>query len=160
MIRSRRVFYVMVPIALASVALAGCTSSADVQTKPQVSVEEPSPQPGNPAMYVDGGGAESNLPIFQETLLQFAAADEPVQGEPIVNVLTAVGFDKSTMQVSFDHSKTGLDADSIFVSARFDENCLVGQIASADRGVSIEQMPAVGPNQDICLIGNTRPIDW
>ena len=64
------------------------------------------------------------------------------------------------MQVSFDRTKTDLVADSIFVSVRIGAECLLGQVTTGTREVSAVTEPAIGPNRDICLIGNTRAIDW
>ncbi len=81
-----------------------------------------------------------------------------MQGAPIVDAVAASGFDPSLMQVSFDTSKTNLPADNIFVSVRVDASCLVGQVVAEDRSVFAEVMPAVGPAQDICLIGKTASV--
>ena len=77
-----------------------------------------------------------------------------------VKALAAAGFDRTTMQVSFDLSKTGLVADSILVSVRYGPECLIGQIVTADRSVVTTREPALTESRTVCLIGNTRAIDW
>ena len=113
-----------------------------------------------PAQLVPGGGAEANLPFFSEVLRQFAAGPGAVEGQPIVDALIAAGFDRAAMQVSFDRSKTELVADSILVSVLFEGECLIGQVVTADRSFVTTVAPALTESQNLCLIGNTRPIDW
>lgn len=109
---------------------------------------------------VPGGSAEQNLPFFSEVLRQFAVGTEPVEGQPIVDAVAASGFDRAAMQVSFDRSKTNLVADSILVSVLIGADCLIGQVQTADRSFVATVQPALTENQNVCLIGNTRPIDW
>ena len=106
------------------------------------------------------GSAEENLPYFTETIRQFAAGEEPIQGRPIVDALTQAGFDRDSMQVTFDESKTGLIADHIYASVLVQQDCLIAQVVSEDRSFTVDAAPAVGPEEDICIIGETRPIDW
>ncbi|MBK0421494.1 hypothetical protein JD292_05335 [Leucobacter sp. CSA2] len=118
------------------------------------------PAPEKPAALVPGGSAADNLPFFTATLQEFSKGKQPVQAQPVSTALIDAGFDKSLMQVSFDKTKTNLDADNIFVSVRYGQDCLIGQVVTADRSVTTKNMPALGPNQDTCLIGNTNPITW
>lgn len=122
-------------------------------------VEVPTASTPPPELIIDGS-AEQNLPFFDDVLSRFAASDAAVEGRPIVDSLTAEGFARDDMQVSFDRSKTNLVADSIYVSVLVNDACLLGQIVVADRSVHTIVEPAVGPENNICLIGETRPIDW
>ncbi|WP_449281482.1 DUF6993 domain-containing protein [Leucobacter sp.] len=110
--------------------------------------------------FVPDGTAEQNLPYFTEVLREFSESAHPVQGVPVVDAVADAGFDRAAMQVSFDESMTGLEADNIFVSVRIGADCLIGQIVTADRTFVAQNEPAVGPDGDVCLIGTTRPIDW
>lgn len=132
------------------------------QPAPVAPTETPDPpQPAaDPVGFDPLGTATDNLPVFEQTLRAFAAGGEPVEGVPVVNAVAAVGFDRAAMQVSFDRTRTDLVADNIFISVRMGEACLIGQITTADRGVSAVVEPALGPERNICLIGQTRPIDW
>lgn len=112
-----------------------------------------------PQLVADGT-AEQNLPYFTEVLRAFAESGEPVAGMPVVDAVAAAGFDRAAMQVSFDQTRTGLEADNIFVSVRIEADCLIGQVVTEDRSFVAKNEPAVGPNGDLCLIGATRPIDW
>ena len=154
--RSRLLAPIALLLAASTLALAGCAPSPPERT----SREENFREPETPPEFHPDGTAEDNLPYFNETLRQFGLSKSTVAGEPVVNTLAAAGFDKSKMQVSFDESKTNLVADNIFVSVRFGEDCLIGQVIVADRSFAAEVAPAVGPEKDICLIGTTRAIDW
>lgn len=146
---------------LASVLLLGLSSCALLEGPTPQTPDRPAPElPATPAVFVPGGTAEENLPFFTQTLLEYAAGDAPIEGQPIVDAVAAGGFDKADMQVSFDHSKTNLVADSIYVAVRAGEQCLIGQIATAERDVAAEAVAATGPGRDVCLIGSTRQIDW
>ncbi|CAG7596509.1 DUF6993 domain-containing protein [Leucobacter soli] len=128
-------------------------------------VAEPAPgtvseEPQEEAVFYPDGTAEDNLPYFSQRLRAYAADDGPVEGRSIVDAIVDAGFARKRMQVSFDRTATDLVADSIFVSVRIGEECLIGQMLTANREVAVEVAPAVGPKQRTCLIGETRPIDW
>ena len=142
----------------ATVGLSGCVAAPEPIERP--SKEENFQKPEKPPELFPEGTAEDNLPYCHETLRQFGAGAEPVQGVPVVNALAAAGFDKTKMQVSFDESKTDLVADNIFASVLLGQDCLIGQVIVADRSFVTEVAPAVGPDKNLCLIGATRPIDW
>lgn len=154
---SRRVAAVGV-LALTAGLLAGC-ALLEGPTPETPKRDTPAPPEVAPELVPDGS-AEDNLPYFTEVLRSFSAGDQPVQGVPVVDAVAGAGFDRAAMQVSFDESKTGLPADNIFVSVRIGADCLIGQVVAADRSFAAEAKPAVGPAQDVCLIGATRPIDW
>lgn len=146
------------PVLVGVFFLAGC-SGTGVHTAPPTS-EESAPAPEAAPELIPGGTAADNLPFFTATLRSFGATTEPVQAEPIVNALVNAGFEKTSMQVSFNESKTGLPADNIFVSVRYADSCLIGQVVASDRSVATEEAGAVGPEKNLCLIGDTRQIDW
>lgn len=110
--------------------------------------------------FVPDGSAEENLPYFRKVLEDYATGDGAIRGEPVVDAVVEAGFDAAKMQVSFDRTETNLVADNIFVSVLVGEDCLVGQLTTGDRSAFAAVEPAVGPDQDVCLIGETRPIDW
>lgn len=136
--------------------LAGC-SLLEGPT-PDIPKREAPAKPETAPELVPDGTADDNLPFFREVLTTYAAGDGAVQGQPIVEALAAAGFDKTLMQVSFDRTKTDLVADNIFVSVRIGKECLIGQVVTADRSVVAENEPAIGPDQTVCLIGETAPI--
>ncbi|MFT4231286.1 MAG: hypothetical protein QM606_00700 [Leucobacter sp.] len=152
----------LLAIAVALPLLSGCTVAQSLLEGPTpVTPERETPAPAESAPeLVPGGSAADNLPYFTEVLRRYSEGEAPVQGRPVVDAVAEAGFDKAAMQVSFDESKTGLVADSIFVSVLIGSDCLIGQIVTGDRSFVAENEPAVGPDGDICLIGRTRPIDW
>lgn len=147
---------------LGGCAPAGVTADQVTPTPSDAASQETEPDlvPEEPAQLIPDGGAEANLPFFSEVLRQFSAGTEVVEGRPVVDALVAAGFDRAAMQVSFDESKTGLVADSILVSVLLGGECLIGQVITADRSTFTTIAPALTEGQNLCLIGNTRPIDW
>lgn len=130
------------------------TPPTDTQQQPTTSTPPPPPE------YVPDGTAADNLPYFEHLLTEYAESEgAALEGRPIVDVVIAGGFARDDMQVSFDHSKTNLPADSIYVSVRISDSCLLGQVVN-DFSVHAIVQPAVGPEDNLCLIGETRPIDW
>lgn len=117
-------------------------------------------EPVTGAEFFPDGSAEDNLPFFTETLQDYVAGDSAIEGRPVVEAVVDAGFDRSAMEVSFDRTQTNLVADNIFVAVRIDESCLIGQLTTSKREAFAAVEPAVGPDQDLCLIGKTRPIDW
>lgn len=147
-----------VTVALAATMLAGCALLEG--PTPEAPKREVPVAPAVAPELVSGGTAEENLPYFTEVLRSYADGQGAVKGEPIARAVIDAGFDKSFMQMSFDRSKTGLEADNIFVAVLLGEDCLIGQIVTADRSFVAEALPAVGPEKNVCLIGETAPIHW
>lgn len=145
--------------AAAILPLAGCSLIEQFVPAPPPAPVIPDPPAEMPVFHPEGS-AEENLPFFTETLRAYARGDEPIEGRPIVDAMIEAGFEKQRMQLSFDRTKTGLVADNIFVSVRIGEECLIGQFLTGNREVTAELAPAVGPDREVCLIGETRAIDW
>lgn len=146
----------LIALAASTALLAGCSlfEGPTPETPPRETVAAPEVAPE----MIPGGTAEENLPYFTHVLRSYGEGTGPVRGQPIVDAVVAAGFDPALMQVSFDQTKTNLVADNIFVSVRVDASCLIGQVVSEDRSSFAVVEPAVGPNGDVCLIGNTAPI--
>lgn len=158
MSRSRIQLPTVAMFAALSLIFTGCATTPAPIDRP--AKEENFQEPEAPPEYFPEGTAAENLPYFQEVLRQYAIGEAPVQGAPIVDHLTAAGFVKTNMEVSFDESKTNLVADSIFVSVLFGQECLIGQMVVSDRTFVTEVVPGLGPEKIVCLLGTTRPIDW
>lgn len=146
----------LLALAASTALLAGCSllEGPTPETPPRGTAVAPEVAPE----FIPGGTAEENLPYFAHVLRSYGEGTGAVRGQPIVDAVVAAGFDPALMQVSFDQTKTNLVADNIFVSVRVDASCLIGQVVSEDRSTFAVVEPAVGPNGDICLIGNTAPI--
>ena len=146
----------LLPLGLsACVIVEGPTPVTPTRTPPPV----PDPDEPPPVLVPDGDAGD-NLPFFAQVITDYAKGAQPIEGRPIVDAIAAAGFDRRAMQVSFDRTKTNLVADSIYVSVRIGEECLLGQLVTATREIAVTEAAAVGPDKSICLIGNTRPIDW
>lgn len=109
-------------------------------------------------VLVPDGTATDNLPVFAATVEAVWASDQSISGRAYVDALTAVGFDKSAMQVTNDQSTVGNAAESIQFSVRWEGECLVGQIGPATGQPVSVVLPVTA--EGTCLIGRTRPIDW
>lgn len=156
--RARRV---SAAVAGSVILVLGLSSCSLIEGPTPATPERPKvEQPAEPAVLVPGGSAQENLPFFTQLLAEYAAGEQPIQGQPIVDAVAGGGFDRAEMQVSFDNSKTNLVADSIYVAVRSGETCLIGQLVTEGREVATEAVDAVGPERNVCLIGDTRPIDW
>ena len=144
--------------ALAAVTLSSCALLAG--PVPNTPERETVPVPEVAPELVPDGSAEENLPYFTEVLRGFSEGAEEVRGQQVSTAVIDAGFPRENMQVSFDKTKTDLVADAIYVSVKIDDSCLLGQVMTEDRSFVARVDPAVGPNNDICLIGQTRVIDW
>ncbi|WP_424465825.1 DUF6993 domain-containing protein [Pseudoclavibacter helvolus] len=151
-----RRFRLFAPLALAAaLALTGCASQEAQPPAQTTSAAEPT-QEAVPVAFVPGGTAAENKPIFDETNLQTIAANGSASSVEFVNALSATGFDKAAMEVTFDRTNVDLEADYIIVSVKIGEECLVGQ--RGPRGYTSDIVAPVSTGK--CLIGLTQPITW
>lgn len=143
--------------------VAGCTPTptpSPTATVPAPGTAVPSPEssaPTGPALLPEGS-AEENLPYFRQVVDAVWASDPRVDGRALVDALVAAGFDKGAMQVTPDTSTVGNPAESLQVSVRWGEQCLIGQVGQAT-GQPVSAVADALPD-GACLIGDTRPIDW
>lgn len=152
--------YVAVATALATAALlAGCTPGAPMPTPTASPSASPSPTSSTNApapMLRPGASAAANKQFFDAVNAAFWAANGKSNGEAIINNLTAAGFIKSDMEVTYDYTALGIAADAIIFSVRIQSECLVGQFGPTS--YSSELVPVLGSGS--CLVGLQRPIDW
>jgi Domain of unknown function (DUF6993) len=149
-------------------SIAGCTApdvsaspagSPSVRVTPSLSPSASSTPTPDPAPTLHPRGtAEDNLPLFTAVVDQVWASPDRVSGRAYVDALVAAGFDKSAMQVTRDQTTVGNPAESIQFSVRWGDQCLLGQVGPATG----EAVTIVAPSLDegLCLVGETRPIDW
>lgn len=142
-----------------AVMLGGCAAPA--QQDPGAATQEQMPEePTERYEFLPDSSAEENFLYFNQTLRDFVLSDAPMEGQAVVDALSDAGFDKGSMQVSFDKTKTGLTVDHLYVSVRIGSECLIGQLILPEDTHAVAVQEAIGPNDDLCLIGNTRAIDW
>lgn len=145
-------------LASAAMTFVACAPEpVDPAPVPSVSVPSGSATPTAEPTLVPEGTAVDNLPLFTRVVADTWASDRRGEGRAYVDALVAVGFAKADMQVTADHSTVGNPAESILFSVRWGEECLVGQVGpeTGDPVTSVE-----AAIDGVCLIGNTRPIDW
>lgn len=166
--RTRRAWPALTSAAVGCLlVLAGCSAAEPIPTPPSTSIStdvapsaapSPSATAAPTAELVPDGTAADNLPLFSAVTAAVWATAEQGAGRAYVDALTAAGFDKTAMQVTYDESTVGNPAESIQFSVRWDDECLVGQVGPAT-GVPVTVVVPVLA-EGTCLVGDTRPIDW
>ncbi|PPF27449.1 MULTISPECIES: DUF6993 domain-containing protein [unclassified Rathayibacter] len=141
-----------------AVCLSGCTSpSAPDPVVSSSAAEAPAPaESAAPVAFVPGGTTEQNLPVFEQTLRAAAEPDPEVSGSSVVDALVAAGFSRESMQLTADETSVGLDADSVQVSVKLGESCLIGQYGPKSGGVRAVIAAPIATGA--CLVGRTVPI--
>lgn len=145
---------------LAATALAGCVSGTPMPT-PDAGSATPTPDPTSVRNELDpqlrpGEPAAANEQFFDFVNQQLQTAQGKSSGQAIVDNLVAAGFAKTDMEVTYDSTALGLQADSIIVSVKIGSECLIGQFAPAYYESSIAPLLGTGK----CLVGWQRAIDW
>ncbi|WP_243697064.1 DUF6993 domain-containing protein [Labedella endophytica] len=140
----------------AVVVVSGCTS------EPPAEPETTSPAPvatetATAVALVPDGSAEDNKPFFDQ-VNSGVAANADAGGRDFVDALVSAGFDKAAMEVTNDATTLGDRAESIQFSVRWGDSCLIGQFGPAVDGYHSTVQPVLGTG--LCLIGDTRAIDW
>jgi len=143
----------------AAIALAGCTAPAD--PGPSATAAAPTasagPESAAPVALVPGGTAEENLPFFDQVVRSTVGADPETPGRTVVDALVAAGFSKESMQLTADETSVGLAADSVQVSVKMTDACLVGQYGPKSDGVRTVVVAPIATGA--CLIGRTAALD-
>ncbi|QHC70429.1 hypothetical protein [Rathayibacter sp. VKM Ac-2801] len=142
-----------------AVCLAGCTPpSAPDPVISSSAAEAPAPAESSaPVAFVPDGTTEQNLPVFEQTLRAAAEPDPEVSGSSVVDALVAAGFARESMQLTADETSVGLDADSVQVSVKLGESCLIGQYGPKSGGVRAVIAAPIATGA--CLVGRTVPIE-
>lgn len=147
-------------VVLASAALlAGCTAPAEPSTPapattPAGAATEAAPAP---LALVPDGTAEQNLAFFDQVLRGVVGADPEAPGRSVVDALVANGFAKESMQLTADETSVGLDADSVQVSVKMADSCLIGQYGPKSGGVHTVVAAPIATGA--CLVGRTVPLE-
>jgi hypothetical protein len=112
----------------------------------------PTPTATTALEYLPDGNAFDNKSYFDQVLRPVAEAGQKTPGRAMVSALVAAGFDRHAISLTPDLTRTGLDADSVFVAVRIDTLCLIGQRTNSKNFYSsVESELKIGS----CLIGNT-----
>ncbi|KQQ00642.1 MULTISPECIES: DUF6993 domain-containing protein [unclassified Rathayibacter] len=148
-------------LVLGSIAvLAGCTASdAPAPSVSPSAAAEPSSSeaPAAPLALVPGGTAEENRAFFEQVVAGVVGADSAAPGRSVVDALVANGFAKESMQLTADETSVGLDADSVQVSVKMSDACLIGQYGPKSGGVHVVVAAPIATGA--CLIGQTVSLE-
>ncbi|OOB90769.1 hypothetical protein B0T42_09850 [Rathayibacter sp. VKM Ac-2630] len=145
---------------LAAGLLAGCTAPAAPETTASSPAAEPTagaPAAPAEAALVPGGSADENLPYFEQVISGVVAADAEAPGLSVVDALVAGGFPRESMQLTADETSIGLDADTVLVSVKVGESCLLGQYGAKSDGVHAVVAAPIATGA--CLVGRTVPLE-
>ncbi|MDJ0335559.1 hypothetical protein QMG83_10025 [Salinibacterium sp. G-O1] len=144
-------------------ACVGATPAPEVTKTPTATAvpdDNPTPTPAPPAepVFVPGGTAEENKPIFDLANQNYFTQVGSVipEGRGVIDNLVSVGFDKAAMQITPDRTAINLPVDSLIFSVLLGEECLVGQYSASGYSTILAPKLTTGS----CLIGRTRTIDW
>lgn len=149
-------------LVLGSVALlAGCTSpdAPAPSVPPTAAAAEPSASEAAPApvALVPGGTAEENRAFFEQVVTGVVGSDASAPGRSVVDALVANGFAKESMQLTADETSVGLEADSVQVSVKMSDACLIGQYGPKSGGVHVVVAAPIATGA--CLIGQTVSLE-
>ncbi|QHC59033.1 hypothetical protein [Rathayibacter sp. VKM Ac-2760] len=139
--------------------MTGCTAPAapPAAQSPSASAAPSGAESAAPVALVPGGTAEENLPFFRQIVTDAAGSDPATPGRSVVDALVAAGFAKESMQLTADETSVGLAADSVQVSVKASDACLIGQYGPKVDGVRAEVAAPIATGA--CLIGSTVPLD-
>ena len=146
-------------IALAGVlALAGCGPAAPTPKPEQTSASTAAPAPtstavAEPALVKDGTAAE-NQPYFDKVNREYTAVNGMGFGLNIAQNLINSGFQKQDMEATADRTAIDLQADTIIVSVRIKNECLIGSFHAETYTSAV--LPLLGTGG--CLVGSTVAI--
>jgi hypothetical protein len=142
-------------IVLAVVTGCAPTAPLPVPTAGPVETAQPSPTPTPDPQLVEGGTAGQNRPYFEFVLRTLLDESPQAPTSALVGALVDAGFEKSAMQATVTTTPTGARADSILVSVRIGDQCLIGQAANG--GLATELADVLGSGA--CLVGRTASLD-
>lgn len=144
-------------------AAAGMLLLSGCQSQPEAVVEESPPQPviveQEPVEvipeFIDGGSAEDNLPFIDYVLTRAGAGIGLFGSLDAVAALEDAGFDRATMEVTFDRTALELAAESITIAVIIDGECALGQWSSDWYASTVTPLLGAGT----CLLGDTLSLD-
>lgn len=146
-----------------ALGLAACAPEPEpaptATTSPAPGTAAPTASPEADPVLVPDGSAEDNLPLFARIVDEVWQSERRAEGRAYIDALAAAGFDTSAMQVTRDESTVGNPAESILFSVRWADECLIGQVGP-ETGEPVTSVQETLGADRVCLLGETRPIDW
>ena len=153
---SKRAIALVAFAAWATVVLVGCVPTSPMPTPTTTKSATPSPTP-TAAPTLDPNGTVDEAYAFWRYLVEKMYFDlGKNDGAQYINMMTNYGFDRAAMEVTYNETAIGEQADSIIFSVRFGGECFIGQIFNPTWVAT--RAPVLGTGT--CLVGVTRPIDF
>ena len=129
--------------------LAGCTSQIQETPEPNASVTSPKPSQSPKIIFIPGGTAQANLPVFEKVLEETGAGAPGHDLTATINSLVATGFSLESITHTPTISGVGQPADSVSLAIAFDNQCLIGQFSTSWLVTEVS-----APTLSGCLIGD------
>lgn len=144
-------------------ALAGCAdlvAPAVTPTPTPTSTPSPTIAPGvevvptaAPALHPEGS-AEQNKLFWDATIERYWQSFGLGSTQTMIDHLVGAGYAPAVIEVTYDSTAIGLGVDSIEVSTRFGEDCLLA-VVRAERYATVIA-PVLGTGR--CLVGDQVPV--
>ena len=147
---------VLASVATLTACFGGDPKPMPVPTSSGSASPSPTPTPTRIPIFHPTGTAAANHQFFDWVNEDYQKKYKMGAGADIVTNLVNHGFVKTDMEVTPDTTAINIPADSIVVSVKIQDKCLIGQLSP--NGYSSYLAPVLGTGK--CLIGVTRPIDW
>ncbi len=150
---------IAVPAMLASAVLTGCSAGVGASATPTPAATPPI-APGTEVVPTaapvlrPGGTAEQNKLYWDATIATYWGQFGLGSTQTMVDLMYGAGFDASILELTYDATAIGLAVDSIEVSARFGDECLIADVRADRYNTAI--MPVLGTGK--CLVGETHPL--
>ena len=148
--------FVLAAATVMPLALGGCSLGSNA-TPGATSTPTPTVSAAPAPVFLPDGDAQDNKAYFDWALSAVVTSDQRQPGKALVDSLVSAGFQKKSIQVTEDLTKTKIPADSVIVAVQIKRSCLIGQRTNErEYFSSIESALKTGG----CLVGTTRKIDW
>ena len=158
--RARPALLVAASAVLGLGALSGCAVSAPVPTTAPPSSPPPTIDPGVEVVPTaapqlrPGGTAEQNKLYWDAAIQDYSGRFGLGSTQTMIDQLANWGFDPAATEITYDSTAIGTGVDSIEVSVRFGDECLLATVRNGRYTTAL--MPVLGTGT--CLVGETRPV--
>lgn len=137
---------------VAGATLVGCSMSSPGPAVPSAAAPTPSATTKTPRLYPTGTAAQ-NRAYFDMVNKQLVRKTSYPGGKAVVANLVKAGFDSADIEYTPDKTAIGLDAEAMYFSVKFGDDCLVGEIGHSF-GYHSTRAPVV--DGGTCLYGLTE----
>lgn len=161
--RVRPALALAAPVVAIALGLAGCSASIERTPTPTPTptiTTPPTIAPGAevlpaaaPVLHPNGTAQQNKL--FWDATIEFYWQRFGLGStQTMIDHLVGSGFDLSTIEITYDYTAIGLGVDSIEVSARFGDECLLA-VVRPERYATV-LLPVLGTG--LCLVGDQVPL--